>query len=61
MQQIPQIPAGLAHPTQQQVLSVACPPGVGPGGMLQIQHNGAMLQVQVPPGVQPGMSFQVNV
>ena len=56
-----QNPAGLVKPAQQQVVSVVCPPNVSPGGMLQMQHNGVMLQVQVPPGVQPGMSFQVNV
>lgn len=43
-------------------LQIQVPPGVPPGGQIQVQApDGRMLMVQVPPGVQAGQSIQVQV
>ena len=47
--------------TNQQVVTVQVPPGIGLGQHFLIQHNGQQLQVQAPPGAQPGQMVQVQV
>jgi hypothetical protein len=44
------------------LLSVTCPPNVGPGAQLLVQGpSGQRVMVTVPPGVVPGMIFHVSV
>ena len=52
----------VSAPTAMQMMQVNCPPGSGPGSMVQVQApNGQQMQVQVPVGIGPGMPFQVQV
>ena len=51
-----QMPLGGMAPRQQQVM-LTCPPGSGPGTLLQIHINGMPASLVVPPGVSPGQQF----
>jgi len=55
----PQIP-GMVQAPQARAVNVTCPPGIAPGGMLQVQTPNGMVQVQVPNGVSPGQVFQIQ-
>ena len=58
----PPAPVVIAQPAPVvQTVAVTCPPGVGPGGALQVQVGAQLVQVQVPAGVSPGMAFHVQV
>jgi len=47
---------------QQMRLQIQVPPGLPPGGQLQVQApNGQMVLIQVPPGVQPGQVLEVAI
>jgi len=43
------------------MMSVTCPPGVGPGHPMQVNVDGRLMTVSVPQGVYSGMQFQFAV
>jgi hypothetical protein len=60
-QQPPQQAAAPQAAPGMQMVQVTLPPGVPPGGQIQIQLNGQRFQVAAPPGVTQGQVFHVQV
>ena len=50
-----------AMPPGTRMMSVTCPPGVGPGHPMQVNVDGRLMTVTVPQGVYSGMQFQFAV
>ena len=50
-----------AMPPGVRMMSVTCPPGVGPGQPMQVNVDGRLMTVTVPQGVYSGMQFQFAV
>ena len=55
------VPVGSGVEPDAEELTVRCPPGAGPGALVQIEVDGVMYELEVPDGVRAGSDFTAQI